>query len=47
MPYINIRVAGTLSREQKQKIVESVTVLMQEVARENWAKSGRLLDEAS
>jgi len=32
MPYINIRVAGTLTRKQKQRIAEGVTALMQEIA---------------
>jgi len=32
MPYINVRVAGSLSREQKEKIVEGITRVMQEVA---------------
>ena len=25
MPYVNIRIAGSLSREQKQKIAEEIT----------------------
>jgi 4-oxalocrotonate tautomerase len=60
MPYVNIRVAGTLSREQKSKISKGVTEVISEVAnkppeailifidevdRENIAKSGILLDE--
>ncbi len=32
MPYINVRVAGTLSREQKEKIADGITRVMQEVA---------------
>ena len=32
MPYINVRVAGALSREQKERIIEGITALMQEVA---------------
>ncbi len=32
MPYINVRVAGTLSREQKERITEGITALMQEIA---------------
>ena len=32
MPYVNIRIAGTLSREQKQKIAEEITELLQRVA---------------
>jgi 4-oxalocrotonate tautomerase len=32
MPYINVRVAGSLSRAQKEKIVDGITRVMQEVA---------------
>lgn len=32
MPYINVRVAGQLSKEQKQAIVERITQVMQDVA---------------
>ncbi|MCB1194747.1 4-oxalocrotonate tautomerase family protein [bacterium] len=32
MPYINVRVAGTLTREQKQAIVEQITATMETVA---------------
>ncbi len=60
MPYVNIRVAGELSREQKQEISKGVTKVISEVAnkppesilifideviRENIAKSGKLLDD--
>ena len=60
MPYVSIRVAGKLSREQKSKISEGVTevisevankppeavlIFIDEVAQENIAKSGKLLDE--
>ena len=60
MPYINIRTAGTLTREQKAQIAEEVTEMMErvagkprsytyvtfdEVAEENWAVAGKLLDE--
>ncbi|MBT6120715.1 4-oxalocrotonate tautomerase family protein [bacterium] len=59
MPYINVRVAGKLNREQKEKIVDQLTTTMEtvakkpreatyitidEVPRENWAKSGKLLE---
>ena len=59
MPYINVKVAGTLTKEQKTQIVEDITNTMQkvagkppeatyividEVSRENWAKSGKLLE---
>ncbi len=32
MPYVNIRVAGTLSKEQKAKISEGVTEVISRVA---------------
>ena len=60
MPYINVKLAGSLSRDQKQKIAKEITDTMQriankpasytyivfdEVAEENWAVAGELLDE--
>ena len=60
MPYVNIRIAGTLSREQKSKIAAEITdtlervahkpasytyITFEEVAEENWAVAGKLLDE--
>jgi 4-oxalocrotonate tautomerase len=62
MPYVNIRIAGTLSREQKAQIAAEFTdtlerialkpaaytyITFDEVADENWAISGKLLDEES
>ena len=59
MPYVNIRVAGTLTKEQKAKMAAGVTeviareankppeaiiIFIDEVERENIAKSGILLD---
>ncbi len=32
MPYENIRIAGTLSREQKKKIAEEITDTLERVA---------------
>ncbi len=32
MPYVNVKVAGELTKEQKQKIVEGITKLLEEVA---------------
>ena len=32
MPYVNIRVAGTLSKEQKEKICQGVTDVISDVA---------------
>ena len=59
MPFIEVKVAGSLSKEQKQQIASGITDIMEKVAnkppsatyivinevlRENWAKSGQLLD---
>lgn len=59
MPYVNIRVAGPLTKEQKADISKEVTasisriankppeailIMIDEVAKENVAKSGVLLD---
>jgi 4-oxalocrotonate tautomerase len=33
MPYVNIRVAGTLTREQKKQIAEELTDTLERVAR--------------
>jgi 4-oxalocrotonate tautomerase len=32
MPYVNIRIAGTLTREQKQKIAAEVTDTLERIA---------------
>ncbi|MCL4469960.1 MAG: 4-oxalocrotonate tautomerase family protein [Gammaproteobacteria bacterium] len=32
MPYVNIRIAGSLTREQKQKIAEEVTDTLERIA---------------
>jgi 4-oxalocrotonate tautomerase len=60
MPYVNVRLAGTLSREQKAQIAAEITDTLQriahkpasytyitfdELAEENWAVAGKLLDE--
>ena len=60
MPYVNIRLTGILSREQKAKIAAEITdtleriahkppsytyVTFDELAEENWAVAGKLLDE--
>ena len=59
MPFIEVKVAGSLSKEQKQQIASGITDIMEKVAnkppsatyivinevpRENWAKSGQLLE---
>lgn len=60
MPYVNVKLAGTISREQKQRIAQEITATLQrhahkppeytyitfdEVAEEDWAIAGQLLDE--
>lgn len=60
MPYVNIRLAGSLSREQKAQIAAEITdtleriahkpasytyIIFDELAEENWAVAGKLLDE--
>ncbi len=62
MPYVSIRVAGALTREQKGKIcsgvteviareankpVESITIFIDEVERDNISTGGKLLSERS
>lgn len=32
MPYVNIRIAGTLTREQKKQIAEEITATLERVA---------------
>ncbi len=32
MPYVNVKVAGNLTEDQKRKIVEGITELLQDVA---------------
>lgn len=60
MPYVNIKLAGNVTREQKVKIAKEITetlervahkpknytyITFQEVAYEDWAIAGVLLDE--
>jgi 4-oxalocrotonate tautomerase len=60
MPYINIKLAGEVSREQKAQIAKEITetlervankpkaytyITFEEVAYEDWAIGGQLLDE--
>ena len=32
MPYVNVRIAGTLSREQKKQIAEEITDTLERIA---------------
>ena len=60
MPYVNVKLAGSVTREQKQKIAQEITatlerhahkppeytyITFEEMAYEDWAIAGRLLDE--
>ena len=60
MPYINIKLAGVMNREQKAQIAKEITetlervahkpksytyITFEEVAYEDWAIGGKLLDE--
>lgn len=61
MPYIEVKVAGELTPDQKREIVKEITATMERVAgkppaatyvviqdmgRDNWAKSGKLLSDS-
>lgn len=45
MPYISIRVAGTLTKEQKQEIAKQVTQTMKDVAEKPEAATSVVFDE--
>ena len=60
MPYVNIKLAGEVTREQKAQIAKEITetlervahkpksyiyITFEEVAYEDWAIGGQLLDE--
>lgn len=45
MPYINVRVAGKLSREQKEEIVSDITKTMERVAGKPPAATYITIDE--
>ena len=45
MPYISIRVAGTLTKEQKQEITKQVTQTMKDVAQKPEAATSVVFDE--
>ncbi|MBW0435939.1 tautomerase family protein [Leptospira yasudae] len=59
MPYVNLQVAGPLTRKQKEEIVKEFSetlqrvagrppevtyIVIEEVAKENWAVGGKLLE---
>ena len=60
MPYVNVKLAGEVTREQKAQIAKEITetfervarkpksytyITFEEVAYEDWAIGGKLLDE--
>jgi 4-oxalocrotonate tautomerase len=60
MPYVNIKLAGSVTKEQKSQIAKEITetlervahkpksytyITFEEVAYEDWAIGGKLLDE--
>lgn len=45
MPYVNIRIAGSLTREQKRKIAEEITDTLERIANKPKSYGGKLLDE--
>ena len=60
MPFVNIKLAGSVTKEQKKQIAKEITetlqkhahkppsytyIVFQEVAFEDWAIAGKLLDE--
>ena len=60
MPYVNVKLAGEITREQKAQIAKEITdtlervakkpksytyITFEEVAYEDWAIGGKLLDE--
>ena len=47
MPYVNVKVAGDLSEEQKQAIVEGVSELMEKVANKPKSATYVVIDEIS
>jgi 4-oxalocrotonate tautomerase len=50
MPYVNIRIAGSLSRDTLERIAHKPAsytyIAFDELPDENWAIAGKLLDEA-
>ncbi|MDM7273469.1 tautomerase family protein [Sulfurihydrogenibium azorense] len=45
MPYVNVKVAGKLTKEQKEKIVEGITKLLEEVANKPPQSTYVVIDE--
>lgn len=47
MPFVNIRVAGTLTREQKAQIAKEVTALMERIANKPPEATSVVIEEVS
>jgi len=47
MPYVNVKVAGSLTEDQKRKIVEGITKLLQDVAKKPPESTYVVIDEVS
>lgn len=45
MPYVNVKVAGKLTKEQKEKIVEGITKLLEEIANKPPQSTYIVIDE--
>ncbi|MCF7800861.1 MAG: 4-oxalocrotonate tautomerase family protein [Candidatus Marinimicrobia bacterium] len=47
MPFVNIRVAGTLTKEQKAQIAQEVTALMERIANKPPEATSVVIEEVS
>jgi 4-oxalocrotonate tautomerase len=47
MPYVNVKVAGELTKEQKKKIVEGITKVLEEVANKPPSATYVVIEEIS
>ncbi len=45
MPYVNVKVAGKLTKEQKEKIAEGITKVLEEVANKPASATYIVIDE--
>jgi 4-oxalocrotonate tautomerase len=45
MPYVNVKVAGTLTGDQKRKIAEGITRVLEEVANKAPSATHVVIDE--
>ena len=47
MPYVNVKVGGTLTREQKEKLSAAITIALEEIAAKPRADTYVIFDEYS